>query len=149
MTVSQTEIDARRLWWAGPLTVMASVLAVFVVRVIAFATLDLSPEYPPLTFQGLAFFTIVLVSAGVLVFAVVVRRSATPIRTYRRIALVALVVSFIPDLFLPGADPGGTWPAAIVLMVTHVAAYVPVVLILTNAAIVGRPAKRVPSSAPA
>lgn len=148
MTVSQTEVDARRLWWAGPLTVVASIMAVLAVRIAAFAVLDLSPEYPPLTPVGLIFFTVVLVSAGVLVFAVVVRTSATPIRTYRRIALVALVISFVPDLILPVTDPGTTWTAAIVLMVTHVAAWLPVVLLLTNPAIVGRPATRTASSAP-
>lgn len=77
-----------------------------------------------------------LVSAGVLVFVVVVRTSATPIRTYRRIALVALVLSCIPDLFLPGTDPGATWTAAVVLIVMHVAAWLPVRFILTNRALI-------------
>jgi hypothetical protein len=148
MTVSQTEVAARRLWWAGPLTVVASILAVLAARLAAFAVLDLSPEYPPLTPTGLIFFTVVLVSAGVLVFAVVVHKSTTPIRTYHRIALVALLLSFVPDLVLPAFDPATTWTAAIVLMVTHVAAWLPVVLILTNPAIVGRPAARMASSAP-
>jgi hypothetical protein len=147
MTISQMEVEARRLWWAGPLTVLASVLAVLAVRAAAFAVLDLSAEYPPLTPTGLIIFTVVLVSAGVLVFAAVVRRSATPIRTYRRIALIALVLSFVPDLFLPGTGPGATWISSIVLMVAHVAAWIPVVAILTNPAIVGRPPKRMASSA--
>lgn len=131
-------VDRRRLWWVGPLTVVASLVAVFAVRVVAFATLDLSAGYPPLTWQGLTIFTTFLVTVGVLVFVFVARSSATPIRTYRRIALVALVLSMIPDLFLPGADPGGTWPAAIVLMVMHVAAWLPTRFILTNPALVGR-----------
>jgi hypothetical protein len=132
------EVDARRLWWAGPLTVVAANLAVLAVRAVAFALLDLSPEYPPLTYFGLILFTTVLVSVGVLVFVVVVHRSKTPIPTYRRIALVVLLISFVPDLFLPGAGPGATWTAAISLMVTHVAAWLPVMLILTNPAIVAR-----------
>ena len=135
---SEHPIDPRRLWWAGPLTVVASIAAVFLVRVIAFATVDLSAEYPPLTPFGLILFTSVLVTAAVLVFVVVARKSPTPIRTYRRIALVALVLSCVPDLFLPGTDPGATWSAAIVLMVMHVAAWLPTVFILTNPAIVGR-----------
>lgn len=132
-----TTVDARRLWWAGPLTVVAANLAVLAVREVAFALLDLSPEYPPLTYFGLILFTTVLVSVGALMFVVVVRTASTPIRTYRRIALVALVLSMVPDLFLPGQGPGATWTAAIVLMVLHVAAWLPVRLILTNPAIVG------------
>lgn len=131
--MSEPKVDIRKLLWVGPLTVVASLLAVFAVRVVAFATLDLSPEYPPLTPFGLTLFTTVLVLLGVVVFALVIWKAATPVRTYRRIALVALVLSCIPDLFLPGQDfPGATWTAAIVLMVMHVAAWLPVQLILTN-----------------
>jgi hypothetical protein len=134
----QADLDARRLWWAGPLTVVAANLAVIAVREVAFALLDLSPQYPPLTYVGLALFTTVLVSAGVLVFVVVVRMSPTPINIYRRVALAALALSMVPDLFLPGQGPGATWTAAIVLMVLHVAAWLPVRFVLTNPAIVGR-----------
>jgi hypothetical protein len=125
--------DDTRLLWAGPLTVVASNLAVLGVRVVAFATVDsLSPEYPPLTVFGLTLFTTVLVTAAVLVFAVVLRMAKTPIQTYRRIAVVALVLSCVPDLFLPGSGPGATWPSSIVLIVMHVAAWLPVRLILAK-----------------
>ena len=141
------DIDGRRIWWVGPLTVGVAVAAVLFVRVVAFATLDLSPEFPALTWGALIMFTTVLVSAGVLVFVAVARSSPTPIRTYRRIALVALVLSLVPDLFLPGTGPGATWPAAIVLMVMHVAAWLPTVLILTNPALVAK-RRAVPAGRP-
>lgn len=121
--------DLKRLLWAGPLTVILSLLAVFAVRVAAFAGLDLSPDYPPLTWQGLTFFTTVLVAVAVLVYAAVIWLSATPVRTYRRIALAALVLSFIPDILLvviPDQAVQTSWTEAIVLMVTHVAAWAPV-----------------------
>lgn len=134
--VAEPAVDGWRLVWVGPLTVVASLLAVFAVRVVAFATLDLSAEYPPLTPFGLIFVTTLLMTIAILVFALVIWLSARPIRTYRRIALVALVLSCIPDLSLPGDMPGATWSAAIVLMVMHVAAWVPVQLILTNPALI-------------
>jgi hypothetical protein len=131
------EIELRQLRWIGPLTVVAAVAGVLLVRVAAFATLDLSSEFPALTWGALIIFTTVLVSAGVLVFVVVARSSSpTPIRRYRRIAFGALLLSLVPDLFLPGTGPGATWPAALVLMVMHVAAWLPTVLILTNPALV-------------
>ena len=138
MAVSQLNIDLRRLWWVGPLTVVAAIAAVLIVRVVAFATLDLSPEFPPLSWSGPIIFTAVLVSAAVLVFVIVARRSSMPARTYRRIAFVALLVSFVPDLFLPGTDPGATWPASIVLMAMHVAAWLTTVFLLTHPALVGK-----------
>lgn len=134
--IASTEVDARKIWWAGPLTVVAAVLAVFAVRVAAFGVLDLPADFPPLTYGGLGFFTAVLVSAGVLVFAAVCRWSAAPIPTYRRIALVALILSLLPDAYLPGRVPGATWTIAVVLMVTHVAAWLPTVLILTNPSLI-------------
>jgi hypothetical protein len=117
------------------LTILAAIVAVLAVRVVAFAVMDLSPEFQPLTWGAPIFFTIVLVGMGVLVFAAVVGRATHPIRAYRRIAFWALVVSFIPDLLLPGSGPGATWPAAFVLMVMHIAAWWTTVAILTRWAI--------------
>jgi len=132
MMASDSGVEVRRLLWVGPSTVAAAIVAVLAVRVIAFSTLDLSPEFVPLKWSALIVFTAVLVSAGVLVFAAVSRWVANPVRFYRRLALGALVVSMIPDLLLPGSGPGATWPAAIVLMVMHVAAWWPTVAILTR-----------------
>ena len=129
---SHSGIDLRRLWWIGPSTVVAAIIAVLAVRVIAFAALDLSPEFVPLTWSALTVFTAVLVSAGVIVFAAAAVMAADPVRVYRRIAFGALIVSVIPDLLLPGSGPGATWPATLVLMVMHVAAWWPTVAILTR-----------------
>jgi hypothetical protein len=138
--VGKNNIKRTALLWAGPLTVVAAVLLVFATRAVAVPLLGLDPSFPPLTYAGLAFFTVVGVGLGVVVFAVVAMTSATPIRTYRRIALVALALSMIPDLWLPGNVAGATWPIAIVLMVTHVAAWAPTVFILTNPALIARQA---------
>ena len=131
-------VDQQALWWAGPLTVVVAVLLVFATRAVAFALVDLPADFPPLTYGGLAFFTVMLVGLGVLVFVGCAMWSARPIPLYRKIALVTLAVSMIPDALLPGNVPGATWSAAIVLMVAHVAAWLPTVFILTNRRLVGR-----------
>ena len=136
--VGTNDVNARALWWAGPLTVVVAVLLVWATRVLAFALLDLPAEFPPLTYGGLAFFTVVGVGAGVLVFAAVAMLAAKPIPVYRKIALAALALSMLPDMWLPGNVPGATWPIAIVLMVTHVAAWAPTMFILTNPALIAR-----------
>jgi hypothetical protein len=132
------EVDRQTLWWAGPLTVAIAVLLVFATRAVAFALVDLPADFPPLTYGGLAFFTVLLVGLGVLVFVGCAMWSATPIRLYRQIALAALALSMIPDALLPGNVPGATWPAAVVLMVAHVAAWLPTLVLLTNRSLVGR-----------
>jgi len=131
------DINARALWWAGPLTVAVALLLVLATQVVAFALLDLPADFPPLTWNGLTFFTVVGVGLGVLVFPGVAMMSSTPIPTYRKLALVVLALSMIPDLLLPGNVPGATWPAAIILMIAHVAAWAPTVFILTNPALIG------------
>jgi hypothetical protein len=132
------DVDQQKLWWAGPLTVVVAVLLVFATRAVAFLLADLPADFPPLTYGGLAFFTVMLVGLGVLVFVGCAMWSARPISLYRRIALAALALSMIPDALLPGNMPGATWPAAVVLMLAHVAAWTPTVFILTNPALVRR-----------
>lgn len=133
-----SDVNAKALWWVGPLTVAVAVLLVFATRAVAVPLLGLDGSFPPLTYQGLAFFTVILVSVGVLVFVGFVRWSSRPIALYRKVALAALVLSMFPDAWLPGNVPGATWPIAIVLMVTHVAAWLPTVFILTNPSLIRR-----------
>jgi len=140
--VPSNDVDQQKLWWAGPLTVGVAVLLVFATRAGAFALVDLPAGFPPLTYGGLAFFTVMLVGLGVLVFVGCAMWSARPIRLYRQIALVALAVSMIPDALLPGNVEGATWPSAFVLMVAHVAAWLPTVFILTNRRLVGHANRR-------
>ena len=130
--------NLRKLFWVGPLTVVTANLAVLAVRLVAAAVLTLPAEFPPLMPGALIFFTTVLVTIAVLVFTAVVRWAAEPLRMYKRIALVALIVSLVPDLLLTVGPPGWTWPAIAVLMIMHVAAWWPTVRILTT---LGAPAR--------
>ena len=132
------DVNAKALSWVGPLTVVSAVLLVFATRAVAVPLFGLNGEFPPLTYGGLGFFTVILVGLAVLVFAAFVKWSSRPIALYRRIALAVLALSMLPDAWLPGRLPGATWPIAIALMVAHVAAWLPTVFILTNPAIVGR-----------
>jgi hypothetical protein len=125
-------IDRGRILWVGPLTILSAIGAVLVVRVAAVAVLQ-----PPATFLPLSWFfpifdTTVLVTGAFIVFVVVVFAAVNPIRLYRRIAFVALFVSFIPDLLLPGRWPGATWPLAGALMTMHVVAWATTVTMLTR-----------------
>ncbi len=133
MPDARTPFDLTRLFWVGPLTIAAAILAVLSVRVLAFAVLALPAAFPPLGWSPLILFTAFFVSVAVLVFAVVARRAADPARTYRKVALVALIASLVPDLLLPlDGTSGATWPAVFVLMLMHVAAWWPTVRILTT-----------------
>jgi hypothetical protein len=131
--MSASSVQLKKLWWAGPLTVLASIVGVLLVR--ALARLVLQPPYAP----GLQMImlpvvlTLVLCTAAVLVFALVGRFAKKPVLTYLIISVVFLVISFLPDLATVSAHfPGAGWPYAITLMVMHVVAGVITVFMLTR-----------------
>jgi Family of unknown function (DUF6069) len=130
---SANSLELRKLWWVGPLTVLAAIIGVLIVRVIA--RLILQPPYAP----GLAMLmipivlTLVLCTAAVLVFALVGRFAKNPVRTYIIISFVFLVISFLPDIAAASMRmPGAGWPYSITLMIMHVVAGVITVLMLTR-----------------
>lgn len=128
-------VDRSKLLVAGLASVAAAVAANLIAFFIVRAFVDLPPDFPPLTVGAIAFFTILGTGLGALVFAWLARRSATPVRTYVRIAVVALVLSVIPN-FLAAANPamfpfpGGTATAFLVLVLFHVIAAVVSVVVL-------------------
>lgn len=81
------------------------------------------PEtFLPFTRQAVVFWTTVGVTAAAVAFALVARWAAEPARVYRRLAAVALVVSWVPDALLPGSPrfPEATWALAAGLGGLHV-----------------------------
>lgn len=119
-----SKIKIGRLLWVGPLTILASILGVLIVRVIAVAILQPDPIPMSLGWVLPVIFTFILVTGAVLVFALVARFAATPIRTYQVIAFVFLLISFLPDIgFARSSMPGANWPDAAALMVMHVVAW--------------------------
>jgi hypothetical protein len=121
---SSPKVQLRRLVWVGPLAILASILGVLIVRVIAVAILQPDPFPISLGWVVPAVSTFVLVTGAVLVFALVSRFAANPIRTYQIIAFIVLLLSFLPDIAYPQSHMrGANWPNAIALMGMHVVAW--------------------------
>ena len=124
------------LWRAGLLSVAAAVVANIVAFFIARAVFDLPAGFPPLSVGAITFFTVIGTGLGALVYGWLSRRSAHPARTYRLVALVALIISIIPNILAalnPAMFPfpGGTATAFLVLTLFHVIAAVVSVTVLT------------------
>jgi len=124
---------------AGLLSVAAAVVANIVAFFIAKAVFDLPAGFMPLSVGAITLFTIIGTGLGALVYAWLARRSATPARTYRIIAVAVLIVSIIPNIlaaFNPAMFPfpGGTATAFLVLILFHVIAAVVSVVVLTRLA---------------
>lgn len=61
------QLKVKRLFWAGPLTVIASVVTVLFIRIIAVAILKPDPKFEPLTVWPPTFDTVVAATCAVLV----------------------------------------------------------------------------------
>ena len=121
--MSTSTIRLRKLWWVGPLTVLAATIGVLFVRIIARAILP-APYAPGLDLILLpVILTLVLCTGAVVVFAIVGRFAKNPVRTYIIISSIFLVISFLPDIAAVSAPfPGAGWPYSIALMSMHVVA---------------------------
>jgi len=127
----------KRLVWLGPATIALSIVAVFVVQQMALRWFTPLPrEYAMLRSLEPIVLTACFVSAAVIVFVVVAREAVDPVGTYRRVALWALLISFIPDFILGytsrPAPATSLWPIAFVFMVMHVVAWAVTVTLLTR-----------------
>jgi hypothetical protein len=90
-------------------TALAAVVAVAAntaIRAVAIAVFDIpQPEFEPLELRAVVISTLAGVVAAGLAFAVVTRVASDPVRTFRIVAAVALVLSLWPPLSLGLADP--------------------------------------------
>jgi hypothetical protein len=114
-----------KLWWVGVLAIITSVAANLLVLMLAVTILGISPNFEELNGDGAVITVISLTALGVLgaviVFALLQRFARRPILMFKRIAAVALVLSFVPDvLLLVASEPGTTLASVGVLMSMHV-----------------------------
>jgi len=130
---TQTSIQLGRLWWVGPLTILAAIVGVLIVRTVA--RMILQPPYAP----GLEMImipivlTLVLCGGAVLVFAIIGRFAKNPVMIFMLVSIVFLFISFLPDIMVASAPfPGGGWQYAIALMIMHVVAGFITVFMLTR-----------------
>jgi hypothetical protein len=138
---AQGEIDLRRLYWVGPSTVGAAVVAVMVCQRAAMALV------PPLSLTRFsssilasnepAFVTAVLVSGAVIIFPMFVEMASNPLRTFRRFSTAVMLVSCAPNLYAALARDAGVEWGMLALMVMHVAAWAVTVPMLTGLTVAG------------
>jgi hypothetical protein len=121
--MSASTVQLKKLWWVGPLTVLAAIIGVLIVRAIARVILP-APYAPGLEMIMIPIvLTLVLCVGAVIVFALVGRFAKNPIRTYVIISAVFLIISFLPDIAVVSAPfPGAGWAYSITLMIMHVVA---------------------------
>ena len=125
MTTTTAPATARPLWQVGLLTVLAAVVVNVLYLQVLLAAFPLPRDFLPFTPGPITFFTLLGALGAVLAFALVRRLSAHPVRTFWIVAVIALILSVVPNIVLMGADPatlpfpGFTPQNAVVLMTFH------------------------------
>jgi hypothetical protein len=137
MTTTLPKVSFGKLLWVGPLAIVVSIVVNVIIRFIAVALLNPPLEFTPLSVTMPIVFTLFGGVLAVIVFAIVARLARNPIGTYRIVAIVALIVSFIPDIGLLATASQSPFPGTNVgtvgaLMLMHVATGVIMVYALTT-----------------
>jgi hypothetical protein len=103
----------------GGLAVVLAVIANLLV-VLGIESLGVAPGFRALTLPPVAVLSALGAGGATVVYWLVRRRATAPDRTFLRIAIAALLLSFVPDLALLAVDPATTPVAVAVLMAMHV-----------------------------
>ena len=126
------QLSTRRLLWAAPVAIVTAMLANTVVRFAAAAALQPDPAFVPLGPATPAVFSLLGVLGAVILLAVIGRFSRRPLWLFRRIVLIALPITWVPDIMLlvsssfPGANPANV----LALMLMHVVAVAVILTVL-------------------
>jgi Family of unknown function (DUF6069) len=128
------KISNQRLLLAGSVTIAAVMAANTLVRFVAAATLQPDPGFVPLGPATPAFFSMLGTLGAVLLLAVIGRYSRRPLWLFQRIVLIALPITWLPDILLlfVGAFPGTNLATVLVLMLMHVVAVLGLLTLLPS-----------------
>ncbi len=133
--VQGEQIAFRRLLWTGPLAAASAAAANAVLYFVA-SVLGMMPrdfvvqDSGPITLAPVVFSSVIGAVGAAVIFVIVALLARRPIRTFRIVAAVVLVLSFATPLTIPGA------PLSMILALElmHVVAAVIIVGILTTRA---------------
>lgn len=114
-------VTLSRLWWVGPLTIVASVIVNLLILLIAKATLPISTGFAPLAVGPVMMWSLVGSLGATLVFFLLARFTRRPIRIFQIVALIVFLVTLLPDiaLFFTPAFPDTTALSVGTLMLMH------------------------------
>ena len=119
MAVTRSSVDWPTLGKRGGVTLVLSLLINYVLLTVVLQ-LELVASYEHLAYPPVTIWTTVGVIGATVVYGLLHRWSETPDRTFVRVAIVVLLLSFIPDGALLAFDEAATVGAATILAVLHI-----------------------------
>ncbi len=104
-------------------TIVAAVLANVLVYYIGGAVVDYDPQFLPLaSVGGAVIFTVFPAIIAVVIYAILLRFTRNPARIFTIIAVIALIISLVPDLTYIPTVPGVTTAQTAMLLLMHLVA---------------------------
>jgi hypothetical protein len=129
----ESNVDWQRYSLVALVTVVAAVVATSIIYFIGSVVVGYNPQFVVLSnVSPTIIFTIVPALVAVILYAILLRFTANPARTFAIIAVIVLILSLIPDLTYIPSVPGASGPQTAVLMVMHIVAAVVIVWTLTT-----------------
>jgi hypothetical protein len=138
-STAQERVATRKFVWVGPLTIVIAALANLVVRLLAVSFFGVASSFVYLQTPVVIVTTVVFLMLALLAFVLVGRVSRHPVRIFRIVAGVALLVSFLNPLLLLA----GWWLPAVdmnlrifwTMIVMHIVSALITVSLLTTLAV--------------
>ncbi|WP_227355932.1 DUF6069 family protein [Haladaptatus salinisoli] len=132
-----TSVTVTRLVTYGVLAAVTATVVNALVRLVAIMLLDVPRGFAPLGWGPVINTTVAGVLGATVVYGLLTRISKYPDRGFLRIALVVLLLSFIPLIVPPAFLAAAPWPVLGTLAVMHVTTTVTAVSFLLRAADTG------------
>ncbi len=132
MSASGPTLSTSELLKRGGLATGLAAVANLIIYYLAEAVLAVPPVFQPFHPARVAGLTILGGLLAIGAYAIVQKQADDPPRRFVTVAIIALLVSFIPDVLLLVTDqPGATLAGVVTLMIMHTVAAVIIVAGLT------------------
>jgi Family of unknown function (DUF6069) len=96
--IAADRFSGRRLALAGVVTLVGALIATLAIRAITVASVNVPNAFTPLKTSSVTVLTILGVLGATFACAALNRLATRPVAAFRRLALAALAVSFVPDI---------------------------------------------------
>lgn len=128
-TTPRERFATRKLLWAGPLTIVVVAIANLIIRTIAVAFFGVPDGFLYLQAPFVIGSTVIFLLLALLASVLVNRFARRPIRFYRVLALVALLISFLNPIMafvglfrVPGMNVHIFWTMIVIHIVSAIIA---------------------------
>ena len=127
-------VSLGRLARVGVVAVAVAVVTNILIRTVAVSVFGIGEGFLPLGVGPTIVFTAVGMTGAVVAFGLILRFARRPVWLFRRVALVVLLISLVPDVLMlfSGLTPGVTVAGVVTLMLEHVASWAVAVGVLTT-----------------